>query len=230
MSNCCKTTTATTTATTKLTIALCGNPNSGKTTLFNTLTGSNQKVGNWPGVTVEQKLGTYKKDNSVAIVDTPGIYSLSPFTIDEQVAHNYLMEGKPDLVINIVDSTNLERNLFLTSQLMELDVPVVVALNMQDEAKAKGIHINKDMLEEYFGCAFFAISASKNQGIDELMAYCIAGAYQSKNHFVYNDQVESAIATLLPLAEKADNKRWVSLKLAEKDKTIIKMLNLDESQ
>ena len=118
MSNCCKTTTATTTATTKLTIALCGNPNSGKTTLFNTLTGSNQKVGNWPGVTVEQKLGTYKKDNSVAIVDTPGIYSLSPFTIDEQVAHNYLMEGKPDLVINIVDSTNLERNLFLTSQLM----------------------------------------------------------------------------------------------------------------
>ena len=230
MSNCCKTTTATTTATTKLTIALCGNPNSGKTTLFNTLTGSNQKVGNWPGVTVEQKLGTYKKDNSVAIVDTPGIYSLSPFTIDEQVAHNYLMEGKPDLIINIVDSTNLERNLFLTSQLMELDVPVVVALNMQDEAKAKGIHINKDMLEEYFGCAFFAISASKNQGIDELMTYCIAGNYQSKNHFVYNDQVESAIATLLPLAEKADNKRWVSLKLAEKDKTIIKMLNLDESQ
>ena len=230
MSNCCKTTTATTTATTKLTIALCGNPNSGKTTLFNTLTGSNQKVGNWPGVTVEQKLGTYKKDNSVAIVDTPGIYSLSPFTIDEQVAHNYLMEGKPDLIINIVDSTNLERNLFLTSQLMELDVPVVVALNMQDEAKAKGIHINKDMLEEYFGCAFFAISASKNQGIDELMAYCIAGNYQSKNHFVYSDVVEDAIKTLQPLTSKGDNGRWTSLKLAEKDKTIIKMLNLDESQ
>ena len=230
MSNCCKTTTATATATTKLTIALCGNPNSGKTTLFNTLTGSNQKVGNWPGVTVEQKLGTYKKGNSVAIVDTPGIYSLSPFTIDEQVAHNYLMEGKPDLIINIVDSTNLERNLFLTSQLMELDVPVVVALNMQDEAKAKGIHINKDMLEEYFGCAFFAISASKNQGIDELMAYCIAGNYQSKNHFVYSDVVEDAIKALQPLTSKGDNSRWTSLKLAEKDKTIIKMLNLDESQ
>ena len=229
MSNCCQTK-STTTAPSKLTIALCGNPNSGKTTLFNNLTGSNQKVGNWPGVTVEQKLGSYKKDNTVAIVDTPGIYSLSPFTIDEQIAHKYLMEGKPDLVINIVDSTNLERNLFLTSQLMELDVPVVVALNMQDEAKAKGIHINKDMLEEYFGCAFFAISAAKNQGIDELMAYCIAGNYQSKNHFVYSDAVEDAVRTLQPLTSAADNGRWTSLKLAEKDKTIIKMLNLDESQ
>ncbi|MBQ2914480.1 MAG: ferrous iron transport protein B [Clostridia bacterium] len=229
MSNCCQTK-STTTAPSKLTIALCGNPNSGKTTLFNNLTGSNQKVGNWPGVTVEQKLGSYKKDNTVAIVDTPGIYSLSPFTIDEQIAHKYLMEGKPDLVINIVDSTNLERNLFLTSQLMELDVPVVVALNMQDEAKAKGIHINKDMLEEYFGCAFFAISAAKNQGIDELMAYCIAGNYQSKNHFVYSDAVEDAIKLLQPLTSTADNGRWTSLKLAEKDKTIIKMLNLDESQ
>ena len=229
MSNCCQTK-STTTAPSKLTIALCGNPNSGKTTLFNNLTGSNQKVGNWPGVTVEQKLGSYKKDNTVAIVDTPGIYSLSPFTIDEQIAHKYLMEGKPDLVINIVDSTNLERNLFLTSQLMELDVPVVVALNMQDEAKAKGIHINKDMLEEYFGCAFFAISAAKNQGIDELMAYCIAGNYQSKNHFVYSDAVEDAIKSLQPLTSTADNGRWTSLKLTEKDKTIIKMLNLDESQ
>ena len=100
---------------TRLTIALCGNPNSGKTTLFNQLTGSNQKVGNWPGVTVEQKTGIYKEDKSVAIVDTPGIYSLSPFTIDEQVAHDYLFSGKPNLIINIVDSTNLERNLFLTT-------------------------------------------------------------------------------------------------------------------
>ena len=230
MSNCCSIKNPTTNNCPKLTIALCGNPNSGKTTLFNALTGSNQKVGNWPGVTVEQKLGSYKKDHDVAIVDTPGIYSLSPFTIDEQVAHNYLMEGKPDLVINIVDSTNLERNLFLTSQLMELDVPVVVALNMQDEAKAKGIYINKDILEEHFGCAFFAISAAKGQGIDELMQYCVAGQYQSKKHFVYTQAVEDAIATLLPLAKKAENKRWVSLKLTEKDKTIIKMLNLDESQ
>ncbi len=230
MSNCCKAQTTATTAPTKLTIALCGNPNSGKTTLFNVLTGSNQKVGNWPGVTVEQKLGAYKKDSSVAIVDTPGIYSLSPFTIDEQIAHKYLMEGKPDLVINIVDSTNLERNLFLTSQLMELDVPVVVALNMQDEAKAKGIHINKDMLEEYFGCAFFAISAAKNQGVEQLMDYCIAGTYQSKKHFVYSTAVEDAIIKLQSLTKGVENSRWVSLKLAEKDKTIINMLHLDESQ
>ncbi len=230
MSDCCKTPAKPTATNTKLTIALCGNPNSGKTTLFNILTGSNQKVGNWPGVTVEQKLGNYKKDNSVAIVDTPGIYSLSPFTIDEQVAHKYLMEGKPDLVINIVDSTNLERNLFLTSQLMELDVPVVVALNMQDEAKAKGIYINKDMLEEHFGCAFFAISATKNQGVDQLMDYCVASTYQDKNHFVYTEQVEDAVAKLQPLTTETENGRWVSLKLAEKDKTIIKMMNLDESQ
>lgn len=230
MSDCCKTQTVTPTTPSKLTIALCGNPNSGKTTLFNILTGSNQKVGNWPGVTVEQKLGSYKKDNSVAIVDTPGIYSLSPFTIDEQIAHKYLMEGKPDLVINIVDSTNLERNLFLTSQLMELDVPVVVALNMQDEAKAKGIYINKDMLEEYFGCAFFAISAAKNQGIDQLMNYCIAGNYQPKTHFTYSNQVENAVTKLQPLLHQAENSRWVGLKLAEKDKTILGMLNLDESQ
>ena len=139
MSSCCKQKQNQPVKEAKLTVALCGNPNCGKTTLFNVLTGSNQKVGNWPGVTVEQKLGRYKADQSVAIVDTPGIYSLSPFTIDEQVAHHYLMEGKPDLIINIVDSTNLERNLFLTSQLAELDVPVVVALNMQDEAKAKGL-------------------------------------------------------------------------------------------
>ena len=121
----------------RLTIALCGNPNSGKTTLFNVLTGSNQKVGNWPGVTVEQKTGFYKQDKGVAIVDTPGIYSLSPFTVDEQVAHDYLFGGKPDLIINIVDSTNLERNLFLTTQLAELDIPMVVALNMLDEAEQK---------------------------------------------------------------------------------------------
>ncbi len=231
MSNCCKTQNATTTtADTKLTIALCGNPNSGKTTLFNTLTGSNQKVGNWPGVTVEQKIGTYKKDSSVAIVDTPGIYSLSPFTIDEQVAHKYLMEGKPNLVINIVDSTNLERNLFLTSQLMELDVPVVVALNMQDEATAKGIYINKDILEEKFGCKFFAISATKNQGIDQLMEYCVAGNYQPKNHFVYNNDVESALQKLSTITTCCENSRWVTLKLLEKDKTIINMIELDDEQ
>lgn len=215
---------------TKLTVALCGNPNCGKTTLFNVLTGSNQKVGNWPGVTVERKIGAYKANPTVAIVDTPGIYSLSPFTIDEQVAHQYLMEGKPDLIINIVDSTNLERNLFLTSQLMELDVPVVVALNMQDEAKSKGIQIDSSVLEEKFGCKFFNISASKNQGVEELMNYCTSQTPAPKKHFVYSDAVEDGVTKLKDLVANRENSRWVALKLLEKDKTIIKMCNLSQEE
>ena len=230
MSSCCKQKQNQPVKEAKLTVALCGNPNCGKTTLFNVLTGSNQKVGNWPGVTVEQKLGRYKADQSVAIVDTPGIYSLSPFTIDEQVAHHYLMEGKPDLIINIVDSTNLERNLFLTSQLAELDVPVVVALNMQDEAKAKGISINSQVLERAFGCKFFSISAAKNQGVEQLMKYCSEGNVQSKKSFVYSDEVEKGAAALADVAARAENKRWVCLKLLEKDKTIMKMCDLSQEE
>ena len=155
------------------TVALVGNPNSGKTTLFNALTGDNQKVGNWPGVTVERKTGTYKQDNSVAIVDTPGIYSLTPFTPEETVARDYLTTGKPDVILNVVDSTNLERNLYLTTQLVELGIPVVVALNMQDEAQAKGIVIDRAALQQAFGCSFVGISAAKNTGITELMDICL---------------------------------------------------------
>lgn len=155
------------------TVALCGNPNSGKTTLFNALTGSNQKVGNWPGVTVERKTGVYEGDPTVAIVDTPGIYSLSPYTPEEQVAYAYLTDGKPDLLINVVDSTNLERNLYLTSQLADLGIPMVVALNMQDEARAKGISIDENALEQSFGCKFFGISAAKKTGVKQLMDYCV---------------------------------------------------------
>ncbi|MCM1043709.1 MAG: ferrous iron transport protein B [Corallococcus sp.] len=205
---------------TKLTVALCGNPNSGKTTLFNALTGSNQKVGNWPGVTVEQKIGQYKNDKSVAIVDTPGIYSLTPFTIDEQVAHDYLMNGKPDLVINIIDSTNLERNLFLTTQLLELDVPVVAALNMQDEAEAKGIYIDKEKLSEMLGIHFFDISASKGTGIEALMTYCLDGKYGRKTPLRYTADIENAIPAVINAANIQDNKRWVALKMLEDDKTV----------
>ena len=154
-------------------VALVGNPNSGKTTLFNLLTGSNQKVGNWPGVTVERKTGVYRHDTTVTIVDTPGIYSLTPFTPEEKVARTYLTEGNPSLIINVVDSTNLERNLYLTTQLLELGVPVVVALNMMDEAQAKGITIDEKQLERQFGCKFFGISASKNEGVTELLDYCL---------------------------------------------------------
>ena len=155
------------------TVALVGNPNSGKTTLFNALTGDNQKVGNWPGVTVERKSGVYKQDNSVGIVDTPGIYSLTPFTPEEIVARDYLTTGNPDVIINVVDSTNLERNLYLTTQLIELGIPIVVALNMQDEAQAKGIIIDNKALEQAFGCQFVSISATKNTGIAELMEICL---------------------------------------------------------
>ena len=159
-----------------ITVALVGNPNSGKTTLFNLLTGSNQKVGNWPGVTVERKTGTYKQDSSVTIVDTPGVYSLTPFTPEEAVARDYLITGSPNVIINVVDSTNLERNLYLTTQLVELGIPVVVALNMQDEANARGIIVDKSILEQTFGCVFVGISAAKNNGVDELMDVCIKTA------------------------------------------------------
>lgn len=220
--SCCnkeKTTKTKDTAKPTMTFALCGNPNSGKTTLFNALTGSNQKVGNWPGVTVEQKQGLYKVDKTVAIVDTPGIYSLTPFTLDEQVAHDYLLQGNPDLVINIVDSTNLERSLFLTTQLLELDVPVVVALNMQDEAKAKGIIIDKAKLQEKFGCTFCEISAARNQGLDELMQCCINKTYADKKPLRYSATIEQALGQL-DISMQA-NKRWLGLKYLENDKHFV---------
>ncbi|MGN1041050.1 MAG: ferrous iron transport protein B [Candidatus Fimimonas sp.] len=174
-------------------IALCGNPNSGKTTLFNLLTGSNQKVGNWPGVTVEQKIGTLK-NSDVQIVDTPGVYSLFPFTPDEQVTRNFLLRGNPDLIINVVDVTALERSLFLTSQLAELNVPLVVALNMQDEARAKGIFATKNKLESFFGCKFFEISAAKNLGVAEMTEYCVSQKhFPESKRFAYTADVEKAL-------------------------------------
>ncbi|MCH5160330.1 MAG: ferrous iron transport protein B [Clostridiales bacterium] len=178
---------------TRLTVALCGNPNSGKTTLFNLLTGSNQKVGNWPGVTVEQKTGRYRHEPTVAIVDTPGIYSLTPFTPEEQVTQSYLLHDQPDVIINVIDATSLERSLFLTSQLIELDVPVIVALNMQDEAQAKGIKIDKKILEKQFGCKFLWISAAKNLGVKELTSYCLSENLPKAKRFSYDDTVETAI-------------------------------------
>ena len=215
------------------TVALCGNPNSGKTTLFNALTGSNQKVGNWPGVTVERKMGVYTGDPTVAIIDTPGIYSLSPYTPEEQVAHAYLTEGKPDCIINVVDSTNLERNLYLTSQLADLDTPMVVALNMQDEAKAKGIVIDGTQLKQTFGCEFVGISAAKKQGIKELMDYCIGGA-QSKHKKTDEKstataktpeqryaQIQQAVANSQKI-EKRDEKKTKAQQITEKiDKIVL---------
>lgn len=148
-------------------IALAGNPNSGKTTLFNALTGSNQFVGNWPGVTVEKKEGKLKDNKEVTITDLPGIYSLSPYTLEEVTARNYLITERPDAILNIVDGTNLERNLYLSTQLMELGIPVVLAVNMMDMVRKSGDQIDIKVLGEKLGCKVVPISALKGEGIGE---------------------------------------------------------------
>lgn len=188
---------------TQLTLALCGNPNSGKTTLFNLLTGSDQKIGNWPGVTVEKKTGILKNHPEVVVADTPGIYSLSPFSPDEQITEGYLASGNADIVLNVVDCTDLERSLFLTSQLAEQDTPIVVALNMCDEARKKGIFVNKMVLEEAFGCKVFEISAAKNTGIDALVDFCLSeGARRkivaAKKHVTHAQMHTSACEHIYP--------------------------------
>ena len=157
-------------------IALAGNPNSGKTTLFNALTGSNQFVGNWPGVTVEKKEGKLKRHNDVIITDLPGIYSLSPYTLEEVVARNYLIDERPNAILNIVDGTNLERNLYLTTQLTELGIPVVVAINMMDVVRKNGDQINTQELSRALGCKVVEISALKGTGVMEAAEAAIAAA------------------------------------------------------
>ena len=161
-------------------IALAGNPNSGKTTLFNALTGSNQFVGNWPGVTVEKKEGKLKKHDDVVIMDLPGIYSLSPYTLEEVVSRNYLITERPDAILNIVDGTNLERNLYLTTQLTELGIPVVVAINMMDVVKKNGDQINVKELSRQLGCPVVEISALKGTGIMEAAEYVKIGGESGK--------------------------------------------------
>ena len=163
-----------------LRIALAGNPNCGKTTLFNALTGSNQFVGNWPGVTVEKKEGKLKKHSGVVITDLPGIYSLSPYTLEEVVARNYLIGERPDAILNIVDGTNLERNLYLTTQLVELGIPVVVAINMMDVVRKNGDTIRTEQLAKELGCKVVEISALKGTGIKEAAEAAIASAESKK--------------------------------------------------
>ena len=163
-----------------LRIALAGNPNSGKTTLFNALTGSNQFVGNWPGVTVEKKEGKLKKHDGVTITDLPGIYSLSPYTLEEVVARNYLIGERPDAILNVVDGTNLERNLYLTTQLTELGIPVVVAVNMIDVVKKRGDEIRLSELSRELGCPVLAVSALKGTGIREAAQAAVDAALGAK--------------------------------------------------
>lgn len=206
-------------------IALAGNPNCGKTTLFNALTGSNQFVGNWPGVTVEKKEGKLKNHKEVVITDLPGIYSLSPYTLEEVVARNYLINEKPDVIINIVDGTNLERNLYLSTQIMELGIPVVIAVNMMDAVEKRGDSIDLTQLEEKLGCEVVGISALKGTGISKAAEKAVAAARSNKVFFQIHsfcDEVENVIAQaegLIPEVEEAQ-KRFLAIRLLEKDEKI----------
>ena len=207
-------------------IALAGNPNSGKTTLFNALTGSNQFVGNWPGVTVEKKEGKWKEDKEVVIMDLPGIYSLSPYTLEEVVARNYLITERPDAILNIVDGTNLERNLYLTTQLLELSIPVVMAINMMDIVRKNGDEINTKKLAEKLGCEVVTISALKGDGIKDAASRAVKHAGQkagqeSVHEFApevenYLNEIEGRLGYEIP----EEQKRFYAIKLFERDDKI----------
>ena len=215
----------------ELRIALAGNPNSGKTTLFNALTGSNQFVGNWPGVTVEKKEGKLKKHDGVIVTDLPGIYSLSPYTLEEVVARNYLIDERPDAILNIIDGTNLERNLYLTTQLTELGIPVVIAINMMDVVKKNGDKINTDELSRQLGCKIVEISALKGTGIMEAAEAAINAAKNVKTipQHTFSGCVEHAIAHIEEAAVHGlpeEQQRWYAIKIFERDDKVLEKLNI----
>ena len=215
-------------------IALAGNPNCGKTTLFNALTGSNQFVGNWPGVTVEKKEGKLKKHDGVIITDLPGIYSLSPYTLEEVVARSYLIDERPDAILNIIDGTNLERNLYLTTQLVELGIPVVIAINMMDVVKKSGDKINTEELSRQLGCKIVEISALKGTGIMEAAEAAIEAAKGTKTipQHSFSGCVEHAIAHIEEAAVHnmpEEQQRWYAIKIFERDDKILDKLNIDKA-
>ena len=213
-------------------IALAGNPNSGKTTLFNALTGSNQFVGNWPGVTVEKKEGRLKKHDDVIIMDLPGIYSLSPYTLEEVVARNYLITERPDAILNIIDGTNLERNLYLTTQLTELGIPVVIAINMMDVVKKNGDKINVSELSRQLGCEIVEISALKGTGVMEAAEAAVKAAKSTKTvpMHTFSGPVEHAIAHIEEAAvhnmSAEEQQRWYAIKIFERDDKVLEKLNI----
>ncbi len=216
-----------------ITIALAGNPNSGKTTLFNALTGSNQFVGNWPGVTVEKKEGSLKQHNDIKIVDLPGIYSLSPYTMEEVVARDYLVGERPDAILNIIDGTNLERNLYLTTQLVELGIPVVAVINMMDVVRKNGDTIDITILSKHMGCRIVEISAIKSEGIIEAAEEAIRAAKDAKTipHHNFSGAVEHALAHIeeaavhdLPLEQQ----RWYAIKIFERDERVLQSMSIPE--
>ena len=193
-------------------IALAGNPNCGKTTLFNSLTGSNQYVGNWPGVTVEKKEGKLKGHDDVVIQDLPGIYSLSPYTLEEVVARGYLVNEKPDAILNIIDGTNIERNLYLTTQLIELGIPVVMAVNMIDLVRKNGDKIDLKKLSNELGCEAVEISALKNEGSEKAAELAVAAAKKGKAGELPQEQVERLDALFEPVfARRMQEKLWQAL-------------------
>jgi len=215
----------------ELKIALAGNPNSGKTTLFNALTGSNQYVGNWPGVTVEKKEGKAKGHSNVTIIDLPGIYSLSPYTLEEVVARNFLVSERPNAILNIVDGTNLERNLYLTTQMLELGIPVVVAINMMDIVIRRGDKIDLAALSRELGCPVVEISALRGDGIDEAAHTAIIAATEGEaepNH-IFSGRVEHALAHIEEVVVHnlpEEQQRWYAIKVFERDEKVLKSLNL----
>ncbi|MCR4436582.1 MAG: ferrous iron transport protein B [Clostridiales bacterium] len=218
--------------------ALVGNPNCGKTTMFNEITGSTQYVGNWPGVTVEKKEGRARKlSGDVRVIDLPGIYSLSPYSMEEIIARNYILDEKPDVIINIVDGTNIERNLYLTTQVIELGIPVVVALNMMDAVEASGDQIDIGVLEKHLGVPVIGTSANKGRGVGELMqkaleiAQTAAAKATVSGLEMYDQGIEQCIADIekivaSSLNKKTDNPRWVALKLLENDQKVVEKLDV----
>lgn len=214
------------------TIALAGNPNCGKTTVFNALTGSNQYVGNWPGVTVEKKEGKLRGHDDITLVDLPGIYSLSPYTLDEVVARNYLLQEKPDVIINLVDATNLERNLYLTTQLIETGIPVVIALNMMDLIKTNGDTIDIEKLSDQLHCPILPISGLKNEGMDELIqTVLINQSYKHDIFSIYNGQLKSHLELTSNVCQKYYDEmsiEWYAVKLLEGDAKVLENCMLSD--
>jgi len=220
----------------EITIALAGNPNSGKTTVFNNLTGARQHVGNWPGVTVEKKEGTCRhRDYTIKVVDLPGVYSLTAYSLDEVIARNFIVEEKPDSVVQIVDASNLERNLYLTTQLLELGANLVIALNMSDVADSRDYRIDVNQLSALLGTPIVRMVASKNNGTKELLE-AVVNTFENRTERAkvkidYGKEVEEEIAKLEGLISEDDelcrkyNPRWLAIKLLEEDEEVVKKLS-----
>lgn len=216
-------------------IGLAGNPNCGKTTMFNNLTGAKQYVGNWPGVTVEKKVGKLKGHANVEIVDLPGIYSLSPYTLEEVVTRNFMFDEKPDAIINIIDSSNIERNLYLTTQILELGIPTVIALNMIDVVEKRGDVINLEKISQILGCPVVKTSALKGTGTKEVALKAIEiskNKDSNKFNMNFSNEVKSALDEIKSLIHSSNlnqidaNEQWLAIKLFERDSKLIEKINI----